>query len=138
MASKTTAKDVAAEAKVETKTVIAVASLVFGHATVPRGKAYAFPAAEADDLVARGHAVWPSEEASAPGLVPPKDQAGRVRAIVNAIASLDPDEGYTAKGLPSLAALARVLGWEPSLADRAEAVEQIGDGAALADLLSSK
>lgn len=106
------------------KTVVAVSALVLISGTVPRGTSYELPAAEAEDLVARGHAAWPSAETPAPALIPPKDQTARVAVIIKAMEALDHDEDFTAKGLPSLAALTRVLGWEPSPEDRAKAVAE--------------
>lgn len=111
--------------KPEKKAVIAVAEIQHGpdreKDTVKPGHPAEFAAEVAQELVDRGMARWPgSDPVTAAQAIPqpPAKEADRLAVIAEAIAKLDKDEDFNAKGVPSLDALARVLGWRPSIEDR--------------------
>lgn len=77
--------------------------------------------------VREGWAEELPEPGSEPAVVKPEGDA-LIAAVVAAIPQLDKDEDYTRRDVPSTAALARVLGYAVSGAERDAAWEKAQDG----------
>ncbi len=110
--------------------VAALVTLVDGEGSHPPGSTVEVEDGEAAVLVRRGFArPAPAEEAPlpaeepAPAAEPAPAELDRVAAIVDAIALLEPGnpEHFTNAGKPEIAALAAILGWRPTAAERDEA-----------------
>lgn len=89
---------------------------------IPRGSRVSLAREVAEALVARGDAAWPAAEAPLVDATRPEGQALFV-AIGHAMREIDPDEGLTAAGKPSLYALAHHLHYEVTAAERDAAME---------------
>lgn len=88
---------------------------------IPRGSRVSLGREAAEALVARGDAAWPASEAPLVNAARPSGQA-LLAAIGHAMREIDPEEGLTASGKPSLYALVRHLGYEVTAVERDEAV----------------
>ena len=108
----------------ESVEVVALAALRLrpNEDAIPRGSRVSLAREAAEALVARGDAAWPAAEARRVDAARPSGQALLV-AIGHAMREIDPEEGLTVAGTPSLYALAHHLGYEVTAAERDAAVE---------------
>jgi hypothetical protein len=112
----------------ELVTVVAVSALHLkpNEEAVASGRKVSVTREVAEALVARGDAAWPKAEEPVVNAAKPEGEALLV-AIGHAMRSVDPAEGLTAEGKPSLYALARHLGYDVTGDERDAAFEMFKD-----------
>lgn len=110
--------------KSEPVEVVALAALRLrpGEDAIPRGSRVSLARDAAESLVGRGDAAWPVSETPLVDAARPAGQA-LLAAIGHAMREIDPGEGLTPAGKPSLYALAHHLHYEVTAAERDAAVE---------------
>lgn len=96
--------------------VVALETLTLRGENKGPGSLVELPQADAEDLVQRGAAAWPEDDAPLPATRPQGEAL--VAAIGQAMRFIDPQEGVTPEGKASLYALRHHLGYEVTAEER--------------------